>query len=72
MDAHLLRRGQIDDGYRELPIIVEHALAVLALPPLHKDPFDQMLAAQVTVEGFVLLTSDERGGLSGAHPQRLN
>lgn len=41
-------------------INVELALVVLALPPLHKDPFDRMLAAQATVEGFVLLTSDEQ------------
>ena len=58
VDAHLLRRGLIDNGYLELSINVEHALAVVALPPLHKDPFDRMLVAQATVEGLVLLTSD--------------
>lgn len=60
VDPHLLRRGLIDNGYLELPINVEHALAVVALPPLHNDPFDRMLVAQATVEGFVLLTSDEQ------------
>lgn len=60
VDAHLLRRGLVDNGYLELSINVEHALAVMALPPLHKDPFDRMLVAQATVEGFVLLTSDEQ------------
>jgi len=60
VDPHLLRRGLIDNGYLELAINIEHALAVLALPPLHKDPFDRMLIAQATVEGFVLLTSDEQ------------
>lgn len=60
VDPHLLRRGLIDNGYLELTINVEHALAVLALPPLHKNPFDRMLVAQATVEGFVLLTSDEQ------------
>ena len=60
VDAHLLRRGLADNGYLELSINIEHALAVLALPPLHKDPFDRMLVAQATVEGFVLLTSDEQ------------
>ena len=58
VDAHLLRRGLIDNGYLELSINVEHALAVVALPPLHRDPFDRMLVAQATVEGLVLLTSD--------------
>ncbi len=62
VDPHLLRRGLIDNGYLELAINAEHALAVLALPPLHRDPFDRMLVAQATVEGFVLLTSDERVG----------
>lgn len=60
IDANLLRRGLVDNGYLELSINVEHALAVMALPPLHKDPFDRMLVAQATVEGFVLLTSDEQ------------
>ena len=60
IDAHVLRRGLIDNGYLELTISAEHALAVLALPALHRDPFDRMLVAQATVEGFVLLTSDEQ------------
>jgi len=60
VDAHLLRRGLIDNGYLELSINVEHALAVLTLPPLHKNPFDRMLVAQATVEGFILLTTDEQ------------
>lgn len=60
VDPHLLRRGLMDNGYLELTITVEHALAVLALAPLHTDPFDRMLVAQATVEGFVLLTSDEQ------------
>lgn len=60
VDSHVLRRGLIDNGYLELAITVEHALGVLALPPLHKDPFDRMLIAQATLEGFVLLTSDEQ------------
>lgn len=60
LDPHVLRRGLADNGYLELTVNVEHALAVLALPPLHKDPFDRMLVAQATIEGFVLLTSDEQ------------
>lgn len=58
VDAHLLRRGLLDNGYQELPIQSVHAVAVNALPDLHKDPFDRMLIAQATVEGFVLLTAD--------------
>jgi len=54
----LLRRGLLDNGYVELPINSEHALAVESLPSLHKDPFDRILIAQATVEGITLLTAD--------------
>lgn len=57
-DPRLLRRGLIDNGYEELAITSEHAVSVESLPPLHKDPFDRILVAQATVEGFTLLTSD--------------
>lgn len=57
-DARLLRRGLLDNGYSELPIGSEHAVAIDGLPPIHKDPFDRMLVAQATVEGITLLTSD--------------
>ena len=58
VDARLLRRGLIYNGYVELPISGEHAVEVDALPPIHRDPFDRLLIAQATVEGFVLLTND--------------
>jgi PIN domain nuclease of toxin-antitoxin system len=35
-----------------------HALAVRALPDLHKDLFDRILIAQAALEGLVLLTAD--------------
>jgi PIN domain nuclease of toxin-antitoxin system len=58
VDARLLRRGLLDNGYNELPIMSEHAVAIDALPPIHKDPFDRLLIAQATVEGITLLTID--------------
>jgi PIN domain nuclease of toxin-antitoxin system len=58
VDPRLLRRGLLDNGYRELAITSEHAVAVDGLPPIHKDPFDRMLVSQATVEGIVLLTAD--------------
>jgi PIN domain nuclease of toxin-antitoxin system len=54
----VLRRGLLDNGYTELPIASEHAVATAALPPIHRDPFDRMLIAQAQVEGITLLTSD--------------
>ncbi len=58
VDPRLLRRSLLDNDYRELPILSEHAVAIDALPPIHKDPFDRMLIAQATVEGITLLTAD--------------
>jgi PIN domain nuclease of toxin-antitoxin system len=35
-----------------------HALAVAALPPLHRDPFDRLLIAQAGRLGIPILTAD--------------
>jgi PIN domain nuclease of toxin-antitoxin system len=59
VDARLLRRGLLDNGYGELPIISDHVVAIDSLPPIHKDPFDRILVAQATVEGVTLLTLDD-------------
>ena len=58
VDARLLRRGLLDNGYSELPVSSAHAVAIEGLPPIHKDPFDRLLVAQAMVEGFTLLTAD--------------
>lgn len=59
VNARLLRRGLLDNGYSELPILSEHAVAIDALPIIHKDPFDRILLAQAVTEGITLLTSDK-------------
>lgn len=59
VDARLLRRGLLDNGYNELPVASEHAVAIDGLPPIHRDPFDRLLIAQSMVEGITLLTADE-------------
>ena len=58
VDARLLRRGLLDNGYNELPIISDHVVASESLPLIHKDPFDRILVAQATVEGVLLVTID--------------
>jgi PIN domain nuclease of toxin-antitoxin system len=58
VEARLLRRGLLDNGYSELPIVSEHVVVIESLPPIHKDPFDRVLVAQATVEGITLLTND--------------
>jgi PIN domain nuclease of toxin-antitoxin system len=58
VDTRLLRRGLLDNGYSELPIISQHVVETEILPPIHKDPFARILVAQATVEGITLLTTD--------------
>ncbi|MBZ0087671.1 MAG: type II toxin-antitoxin system VapC family toxin [Thermomonas sp.] len=58
VDVGVLRRGLVENGYQELAVAGEHAVAVATLPPLHKDPFDRLLVAQAQVEGIMLLTCD--------------
>lgn len=65
VDPRLLRRGLLDNGYGELPIVSDHVVAIDSLPAMHKDPFDRILVAQATVEGITLLTTDS---LVGQYP----
>jgi PIN domain nuclease of toxin-antitoxin system len=58
LDPRLLRRQLLDNGFDELVITGEHAIAVDQLPLLHKDPFDRVLIAQSIVEGITLITAD--------------
>lgn len=60
VDPRVLRRGLLDNGYSELSIHSEHAVAIDTLPAIHKDPFDRLLVAQAMVEGITLLTADAR------------
>ena len=45
-------------GFRELPVVSKHTLAVADLPDIHKDPFDRLLIAQALTEPLQLLTGD--------------
>jgi PIN domain nuclease of toxin-antitoxin system len=59
VDARRLWRALPDNGWRELPVLGAHVLAVATLPPLHRDPFDRLLLAQAGVEGWSPVTADE-------------
>jgi PIN domain nuclease of toxin-antitoxin system len=59
IDPRVLRRALLDNGFEEIPINGDHALAAEHLEPIHKDPFDRILIAQSIVEGMILLTSDK-------------
>lgn len=62
VDARLLRRGLLENGYTELPVTGAHAVAVDLLPAIHRDPFDRILFAQARAEGITLLTMDQAVG----------
>jgi len=46
------------NGLQLRPVPLPHTLAVEKLPPVHKDPFDRLLAAQSIVEGAELVSAD--------------
>ncbi|MDF1488992.1 type II toxin-antitoxin system VapC family toxin [Tessaracoccus caeni] len=66
VDANVLRRALVDNGYVELAISAAHAASVSALPPIHHDPFDRILLAQARAEGITLLSSDGKVGQYGS------
>jgi PIN domain nuclease of toxin-antitoxin system len=45
-------------GAVALPIEHSHALAIAALPQLHRDPFDRLLVAQASLLDVPILTAD--------------
>lgn len=44
----------------ELPVRIQHAVAMRRLPALHRDPFDRLLIAQAQVEQLTVVTRDEK------------
>lgn len=55
-----LRSGLLANEYQEQALSGRHCLALMQLPPIHRDPFDRMLIAQAQSEGFILLTADAK------------
>jgi PIN domain nuclease of toxin-antitoxin system len=56
--AEYVPERMLQTGVTGLPVEHRHALAVAALPPHHRDPFDRILVAQAMVESLPLLTAD--------------
>lgn len=48
------------NGFRHLPITMEHCLLAPKLPINHRDPFDRLLAAQAIFEHINVVTIDSR------------
>jgi PIN domain nuclease of toxin-antitoxin system len=60
VEASAIRRIMIEKRYLELVVNGEHAAFVATMPAIHRDPFDRLLIAQASVEGFTLITADEQ------------
>lgn len=58
VNVDALTESLLNAGLMELPVSIEHAKALRALPPVHRDPFDRMLVAQAMTEPMHLLTVD--------------
>jgi PIN domain nuclease of toxin-antitoxin system len=58
-DRYVPERMRAIDA-RGLPVEHAHALAVAALPSLHGDPFDRLLAAQAGLLDLSILTADTK------------
>ena len=58
VDPARLRKLLVVNGYTEVSVTSDHALALEGLPLLHKDPFDRLLLAQARSEGMLLVSSD--------------
>lgn len=62
-------RRMSDVGAEPAPITAEHALLAGRMEWEHRDPFDRLLVAQATVEGFTLVTVD--GSMRGLPSPRI-
>jgi PIN domain nuclease of toxin-antitoxin system len=47
-----------ESGIDVLDITLDHAASAATLPPVHRDPFDRMIAGQAIADRMTLMTSD--------------
>ena len=45
-------------GFDVLPVVLDHALAVAALPDHHPDPFDRLLIVQAQIGALTIVSAD--------------
>ena len=53
-----LHSGLIENGYKEIKVSALHAMEVIKLSFIHRDPFDSILVATAIWENMPLLTND--------------
>jgi PIN domain nuclease of toxin-antitoxin system len=56
------------NNFEVLPIHLRHALGLLTLPEIHRDPFDRMLISQAIAEDMALVTGNSQ---IGRYPVRV-
>lgn len=56
--ADVVPTALADNAFSPLPITVDHAVGVAALPPIHGDPFDRVLIAQAIAQSWTIVTAD--------------
>jgi PIN domain nuclease of toxin-antitoxin system len=52
--------GLIENGYKEIKVSALHAMEVIKLPFIHRDPFDRILVATAIWENMSMLTNDSK------------
>ena len=56
----ILQEEQATNGFRLLPVTIEHVYVLDSFPLHHRDPFDRLLIAQAHQEGLTLVTHDPK------------
>jgi PIN domain nuclease of toxin-antitoxin system len=56
--GQIIAEQQTANGLQVLSVNLAHVLALQALPPHHKDPFDRLLIAQAKSEGLDIVSKD--------------
>jgi len=56
----ILQEEQATNGFRLLPVTIEHVYTLDSFPLHHRDPFDRPLIAQAYQEGLTLVTHDPK------------
>ena len=54
-----LEAAVAEAGFKNLPVSVRHALAIVSVDTPHADPYDRLLLAQCQIETLQLLTADK-------------
>ena len=66
-EAGTVREYVLGQGFRPLPISMQHAERAGALALAHRDPFDRMLIAQALIDDLYLVSNEDVFDAAGVH-----